>query len=340
MAVIGLHNHWIVTGYNGTPFSFPTTLEDEWFIRWNSATRVPKSFREECVIAAKLIGKAAEQPIKILMSGGKDSEASARSFLEAGVPFEGAIVRHEGDSNIYDISWAVIFCETHNVPYNIHDISINDYYKNDVLHGHYSKWDRTSEYSNWMWIIDQVGGLCIGSNGCIYDHVYKSNPHVQFEYFSANNNDTFGDYVFAPHLVETKGDTNIKSKWFYGVTEQLGYCWDNWCQALNKEGLSSFLSYTPEQLLSQFLHPLSKQIFNNSFPGIYNTGQMKNQFFQSHWPDMLSRPKYTGNELIFDFEEYKEFRDRHCDTILKESDIKQRRIFVDDFINTLERGIK
>jgi len=337
MAVIGLKNDWITTGYNVIPFSFPKTLEDEWFIKWNPVTRNPKSYREECVISAKMIGAAAEQPIKILMSGGKDSEGSARSFLEAGVPFEGAIVRHEGDSNIYDISWAVIFCETHNVPYKIYDININDYYNDDKLHKHYSQWDRTSEYSNWMWIIDQVGGLCIGSNGCIYDHVYKSTPYAQFEYFSANNSGTFGDYVYAPHLVETTGNTDIKSKWFYGVTEQLGYCWDNWCRDLNKEGLSSFLSYTPEQLLSQFKDPLSTKIFNNEFPGIYNTGQMKNEFFQRHWPDMLSRPKYTGNELIFEFEEYKQFRIRNKDIILQEKDIKQRRIFVDEMITYLER---
>jgi len=337
MAVMGLLNDWITTGYNGVPYSFPKGLDDEWFIDWEPIRRYPRSFREECVIAADMIGKAAEQPIKILMSGGKDSEASARSFLEAGVPFEGAIVRHENDSNIYDISWAVIFCELYNVPYKFYDINIVDYYNNDALHRQYSQWDRTSEYANWMWIIDQIGGLSIGSNGCIYDHVYKSNPYVDFEPFSANNDETFGDYVYPPHLVETTGNTTIKSRWFYGVTEQLGYCWDNWCKALNKEGLSSFLSYTPEQLLTQFKDPLSKRIFNNQFDGIYNTGQMKNEFFQSHWPDMLSRPKYTGNELIFEFEEYKQFRIRNEGIILQEKDIKQRRIFVEEFIIHLER---
>lgn len=329
---IGLYNKWIISGYNKTPYSFPKGLDDEWFIDWRPAIYTPMNFREECVLSARVIGDRTEHPIKILMSGGKDSEATARCFIEACVPFEGAIVRHERDSNMYDISWAITFCETHNVPYKVYDISICDYYNDDMLHESYASWDRTSEYSNWMWIIDQIGGFCIGSNGCIYDHVYKSNPKVDFEEFSANNSDTFGDYVFAPHLVETTGNIDIKSRWFYGVTEQLGYCWDNWCYKTNKEGLSSFLSYRPEQLLAQFVDPLSQRIFNNEFPGIYNNGQMKNEFYRSHWPEMTPRPKYTGNELIFDFKEYKDFRSRNAHTILQENDIKQKRIFVDDFI--------
>ena len=50
--------------------------------------KIPTSFKDECLRAARLIGEAADKPILVLLSGGIDSEVAARCFLEAGVPFE------------------------------------------------------------------------------------------------------------------------------------------------------------------------------------------------------------------------------------------------------------
>ena len=319
----GLHNNWITCGLDN----------DVWSITWSPATRTPVSFREECVLSAKLIGDSTTEKIKVLMSGGKDSELTARSFIEAGIDFEGAVVRHENDSNLYDIAWAIIFCEENNVNYKIYDIAINDYYNNDKIHNEYSKYDRTSEYSSWLWVVDQVGGFCIGSNGGIYDHLYRLKSNVEFELCSANNDAYWGDYIYPSRLVDNSKGIIENAKWFYGVSEQLGYCWDARCNYENKLGLSSFLSYTPEQLLSQFLDPFTTRIFNNEFPDIYIAGQLKNEFYITHWPDMIPRKKYTGNERIFNFPEYKKFLERHKNTLLSDIDIVQRRILSDDFIN-------
>ena len=72
------------------------------------------------------------------------------------------------------------------------------------------------------------------------------------------------------------------AKWFYGVTEQTGYIWDSKQVTENKHGLGSFLSYTPEQLLSQFIDPFTTKIFNNEFPSVYIAGQLKNEFYQRY----------------------------------------------------------
>ena len=269
------------------------------------------------------------------MSGGKDSEVTARSFMEADIEFEGAIVRHENDGNLYDIAWAVIFCEQNNLNYKIYDIVMLEYYNNDHWREIYSQWDRTDEYASWLWCVDQVGGFCIGSNGCIYDHVYRLKPNVEFEEFSANNDAYWGDYVYPSRMGDNAEGIIKDAKWFYGVTEQTGYIWDSKQVTENKHGLGSFLSYTPEQLLSQFIDPFTTKIFNNEFPSVYIAGQLKNEFYQTYWPDIISRPKYSGNELVFEWSEYKAFLDRNKNKLLDDIDIKQRRILVDDFIHSL-----
>ena len=336
----GLYKDWIISGFNEVPFTSPKNLEDEWFIEWTPVSYMPKSYREECVKTAKIMGEVADQPIKILMSGGKDSEATCRSFMEAGVPFECAIVRHERDSNLYDIAWGVIFCETNNVPYKIYDINVCDYYSNDETHKKYSYWDRTTNYSSWLWVTDQIGGLIVGSNGCIYEHIYKLFPGVELEKYSCDNNSSIGDYVFPTHLVEMTGSTNIKTKWWYGITEQMGFCWDNYYTANDRESTGSFHCWRPEQLLSQLIDPFTKRLINNEFEGISFGNELKSEFYQSHWPEITSRPKYTGNEKIFEFKEYQDFRKRHKDTILQELDIRQRRLFVDDLVDILMKDLK
>ena len=324
---IGLYNNWIDSGIN----------DNEWYINWSPITRQPLSFKEECINSAKLIRNSTTEKIKILMSGGKDSELTARAFMEADIEFEGAIVRHENDSNLYDIAWAVIFCEQHNLNYKIYDIVMKDYYNNDSCRDIYAQWDRTDEYASWLWCVDLVGGFCIGSNGCIYDHLYRLKSNIEFEEFSANNDAYWGDYVYPSRMVDdSKGIKD--AKWFYGVTEQIGYAWDNKFVIENKHGIGSFLSYTPEQLMSQFIDPFTTRIFNNEFPDVYIAGQLKNEFFQIYWPDMITRPKYSGNELIFEWPEYKKFMKRNKNKLLNDIDIKQKRIIVEDFITLLSNS--
>ena len=72
--LIGLKDNWIDSGFNGIPLTFPTNLEEDWFIKWSSAKNMPGTFREECVKTAKMMGELAEQPIKILLSGDINSK--------------------------------------------------------------------------------------------------------------------------------------------------------------------------------------------------------------------------------------------------------------------------
>ena len=61
--LIGLKDNWIQSGFDGVPLSFPTNLEEDWFIKWSSAKSMPGTFREECVKTAKMMGDLEIQKV-------------------------------------------------------------------------------------------------------------------------------------------------------------------------------------------------------------------------------------------------------------------------------------
>ena len=80
-------------------------------------------------------------------------------------------------------------------------------------------------------------------------------------------------------------------------------------------------------------------LFNNEFSDVYIAGQLKNEFYQSYWYDIITRPKYTGNELIFEWPEFKNFMERNKDKLLNDRDIKQKRFTVEDFVQKISMEI-
>ncbi|MFP3345525.1 hypothetical protein R0J87_23885, partial [Halomonas sp. SIMBA_159] len=55
---------------------------DHYEIQLSPCSRYPLQFNKECYNAAKLIYENTNDPIRVLMSGGVDSEVVARSFLD------------------------------------------------------------------------------------------------------------------------------------------------------------------------------------------------------------------------------------------------------------------
>jgi hypothetical protein len=83
---------------------------------------------EEAIHAARLIGESTSEPIWLCLSGGIDSEAMARAFLLARVPFQAAIMRFKDNLNAHDICSAVGFCEELGIPFKYFDFDIIEFY--------------------------------------------------------------------------------------------------------------------------------------------------------------------------------------------------------------------
>lgn len=90
---------------------------------------------EEAQLAAREIASKFPQPLWLWLSGGVDSEAMALAFLAAKVPIRIVIARYNGGLNDYDIQWALDFCRTRDLNFELLDVDLDDFYESG-RHGH------------------------------------------------------------------------------------------------------------------------------------------------------------------------------------------------------------
>ena len=106
-------------------------------IQFSPCTRIPKSFKEECVLTAQYIYETVNEPIVLLLSGGIDSEIVARSFLSAKIPFTATIFSYLPNRSREDIPWAINFCEANKIQYKVIPFDIINFFKSeafDIIH--------------------------------------------------------------------------------------------------------------------------------------------------------------------------------------------------------------
>lgn len=336
-----IFNRWWRTGFihkSGNKTLFPQTLQDEWYVEWDRASRKPNNFLQECILVAQHIGKEATQDIKILLSGGKDSEVIVRSFLKTDVPFSCVIMRFENDLNLFDISYGIEYCEQNGIDYEILDVSFFEYYVNDpTLHTQYSQFDRTTEYSSWIWATNGIEGTLICGNGVLLDFMFKTKPGLkELERFSAGNNSFHYDYVYNSNFVDDMQEPYQETPWFLTFSEMDGDCWENYNYFHNKEAVTKFFSYTPEIALSQMLDPMVINAMKDPNYKHASLTPLKNDFYQQYFPDIIPRPKYSGNEKMGKTKEAKQYLERVCEDKLLCSKIKSFRIEYSEFVKSLQ----
>lgn len=320
---------WWRTGFNGKPYTFTTDLNAEWFVEFDRAKRLPGSFKEECLRVANEI--PGSDPV-ILLSGGKDSEVVARSFMEIGRKFRCVILQYSYD-NDFEMEWAIKFCKEYNIPFEVKYINVDEYYTDQFLYDLHRLFDRTGEYANWIWMIDNIAGDLIGGNGIVIDHCFRGTN--MFEAKSAGNDLKFGDYVYPSQMVDRTGTPN---DWWFGVSEQVGDSWENWINVTGRKGTSKFFGFDAEIFLSQLLDPYFQDVINNrilDWPDKGEGGSYKNTFYRRHFPELKERPKYTGFEAVLNSQTRKEFLEKNKDKILQDENIIQYRWKINDLIGKL-----
>ena len=93
-------------------------------IYYHPCTQRPFSPLKEAQRATKIISDYGDTVL--CLSGGVDSEMMARVFLSCGFIFKVAILRFKNDLNLYDIRYAVSFCDFYNLTYEFVDLDIID----------------------------------------------------------------------------------------------------------------------------------------------------------------------------------------------------------------------
>lgn len=273
------HENHFKFGYNGEWFRQRQNDHEAFMVQFGRCKRNPDDLRSEHINAAKLIGQSTTDPIHVLYSGGADSEVTMLSFLAAKVPITAAILRFENALNYHDISYAIRFCERHQVPYQFHDLDIVKFLENRVMDYMDITKCTAPMTGAVMWLVDQIDGFpVIGQGEC---------------------------YLLRPELVKAKRvkQARVKSymgKWFsedeWALQEsEMINAWYRFFLLRNREGVPGFHQYTPEQMLSYLLDPNVVAMMQANRQESSEASKLA--IYQRHF-DLPPRMKYTGYERV------------------------------------------
>lgn len=278
------HDNHFVFGYRGVvhrdssgkrvelPFSFRTSPDDEWYVRYGRCQRQPLDFRRECLETAKLIRASTKLPIDLLYSGGVDSEVVLRSFLAADIPVRVNTLRFAKGKNQHDIDWVERTCRELGLTPRYFELDVEEFWQTDA--DEYA--ERTQCVSpqllTTMWLADQVDGYCILGSG--ENFIVKTRPKN-----------------YQPGL-----SPYLRSVWHLYEKEKVA-SWYRHFIARERDACPGFFQYTPELMLAWFLDPIACDLWNDRRIGKLNSASSKLEQYQQHFP-IADRPKYTGFENV------------------------------------------
>lgn len=271
------HNNHYKWGWGSTEwFAHRSPEHSIWRVTFGQPQREVKSFREECIAAAKLILDCATKEPVVALSGGSDSQVVTLSLLANKVKPRIAIARLNDEINIHDVRAAVEFCNRNDLKYEITDIDIRKF------------------YTEWLPVWSQRYGL---GNTRVPLQLFLQQKYDDFLFLSGGGDLQLSRYGRA----DVSGLTTLA--WRLAPTPIFQHLVET-----GVEGCTKFFMYTPELIAAQVQHPVvrsfanaQRSIFSAEFlpvsdwHKVYNYA-IKPQFYLSEWPELLSRPKKTGFE--------------------------------------------
>lgn len=246
----------------------------QYWAEFGKAERQPQSFREECINSATLIAESTQKPILVCYSGGIDSEVILLSMVEAKIPCCALIMSmsYNGKSEIngHDLEYAFKFVKKYNIPYQVFVFDLSRFIKTCVIP--YMYLYRTTVIG--LLVHNEIvrkyskDYLCVLGGGDIRLIRNRFNGYPLME---------------GMHIRE-----NEKS------TSAIQVAYENKSTVVNR-----FFMYTPELMLSWLENDDVKAFvtYEKSFEKITST-EIKPFVLHKMWPELISRPKYTGFEKV------------------------------------------
>jgi hypothetical protein len=241
---------------------------ETWSARYGRCRRPVQSFRQECLMTARLIASKTHQPIWVLFSGGLDSEVVAQSFELAAVPFHIAIMRFSQDLNQHDIEWAVKACQKNKWPFTFFDLDIHQFWEKNLLQYSIPSKCISPQLAATMWLMDQVEGYpVLGSGECLL----------------------------------TRPDSHCYD-WSLVEKEKVA-SWYRFLEYRKKNGCAGFFQYTPEIMLSALDDPFLKNWTRDPSHRQLSNAAIKYDLYSQHF-ELEKREKYTGFEKLAQSDSY------------------------------------
>jgi len=270
------HYKW---GFNDNWFNDSET-EGYFQVSIGACSRLHRSFREECINSASLLGNVLTKPILVGLSGGFDSQVVCLSLLNANVSFTPVILKLLSSAghvyNQYDIDGAFNFCKKFNLNPIVEELDLDDFYCNE--------------------------GMKLISENCITVAEIAVQLHLVIKYQDTHAYiNGGGDPQLSRYVDPVTGEATLR--YALGPTPIQQYMINN-----NIQGCLKFFMYTPEQMASYLNHPIINS-FNNAQGSVFQppsdviwfsdfTYCIKPMMYIDEWPEIIQRRKYTGFERV------------------------------------------
>jgi hypothetical protein len=251
-------------------------LEDYTHIcKLSGRRRAVQSGFNEAITCAKEIHSIAEKlnlKVTLCLSGGVDSEAMARAFWAAKIPFVVTILKFTNDLNYFDIKNAIKFCEESNIEYKMYEIDILKFFENKKYLAYGKKYRcQSPQLATHLHLLDKLPKNALP--------VIAGQPlevHFQDESF-----------------------------WFM-LTGDLHAVYNRYFKISKKYGVPSFFMYSPEFIQSMLLTPTIKTFSRENFNRIlhkkpivkYSYFTKVNTMIDAGFHVTAREAKYTGFEEV------------------------------------------
>jgi len=262
--------------YNGQPFTYRKSSNDIFSFKVGRCAGPIGSWDFECERAARLIFSKTRpgQRIRILYSGGIDSEIVVMAFQRAGIPFDCIIV--DMGVNQHDTQYAHRYCQANKIPYQILYIDPADFVAKG-LHFYYHREYQVKQLAM-MIIMKALDTLPKDDIYILGGEIFMSRE-VDIKEFYATNSSTYN------------------YKWYHYVREDNDMSYFKYSLKTNKTVISEFFSYTPELMLSYLIDPLVQDLVNDRIDYKYGLLSTKPNVYAKYF-NFEARPKYHGYENV------------------------------------------
>lgn len=263
-----LENNWMQWHYNDDiNQKFRKSPNDQFKLKVKKSSRSIQDPRSECVIACQSIRDTySNEKLSVMFSGGSESEMIVRSFHASGVPFDVYIGRYEDDINIYDVSHAVIACQSLGINYKIIDFNVKKFFENDAEDYSLKSQIVIPPQLPQLAMCDLVDGIPIMGGGELFIERTDS------------------DY--------TKKGTWLSTEWEYN------WGWNKYFNYINRPAIPDWCRWTPQLLYSWITTKWFDNLINDRYVGKLGVSSTKMIGYREVWPELMPRKKVHGLEKI------------------------------------------
>ena len=276
------HFKW---GYNKKWFTQRQKPQDRYTVEFGVIDN-PLNFKQECYRAARLIDEyayAVGTSIELMFSGGSESEVMLRSFIDQDIPVNINIMTYDPHLNLHDISHAIVFCETHNLDYALHEVPILQWLHEEGLKYASLSNSISPRILPHMLLMERLidGIPVMGMGEC-----YVAHGHLKQYY----------DLVDGKIIRNDKDDYE-PAPWYFYEREKIN-SWYRFAQKQNIKAIPGFFQYTPELMYAFLDEEITKKLIKNEWPGKLSNTSTKKEIYEKHFPGILQKKKYDGFEQL------------------------------------------